>query len=93
MFALLLAITFSSFAIGQIRCSEDFEGYELTVPSSTWRAESRPNATFTPTDFAYGPKDEVRLRIRKRLVGRMDTPDAAANHDLEMRRECLPGFY
>jgi hypothetical protein len=88
---LLETITFSV-CLGQTRFREELEGYELTMPSSAWKAEMRPNASYAHTDFVYGPTSEVRLRIRMRLVGPADTPKTTANRDQARRLQLFPGF-
>lgn len=89
--AFLLEITTFSVCFAQTHFKEQKEGYELILPSSAWRAETRPSATYPHTEFAYGPADEVRLRIRLRFLDQADTPEMLANRARDRRLQ-LPGF-
>lgn len=92
LFACLLEITTFSVCLAQTHFKEQKEGYELTLPSSAWRTETRPSATYAHTDFIYGPAAEVRLRIRLRFLDPADTPETVANRAREKRVQLLPGF-
>jgi hypothetical protein len=91
LLACLLEITTFSVCLAQTHFKEQKEGYELTLPSSAWRAETRPNATYPHTEFVYGPADEIRLRIRLRFLDQADTPETLANRARDRRLQ-LPGF-
>lgn len=92
LLACLLEITTFSVCLGQTHFKEQKEGYELTLPSSAWRAETRPSATHPHTEFVYGPADEVRLRVRLRFLDQSDTPETLANRARDRRLQSLPGF-
>lgn len=92
LFVCLLQITTFSVCLAQTHFKEQKEGYELTLPSSSWRTETRPTITYAHTDFIYGPAAEVRLRIRLRFLDQADTPEAVANRAREKRLQLLPGF-
>ena len=90
--AFLVEIITFSLCPAQTHFKEQKEGYELTLPSSGWRPETRPNTTYAHTDFVYGPADEVRLRIRLRLSDQADTPETVANRARARRLQLFPGF-
>lgn len=77
--------------LAQTRFRDDLQRYEVTLPSSAWRQESRPNVSFIHTNFVYGSSSEVRLRIRLRLLSHEDTAKTAASRDRMLRRD-LPGL-
>lgn len=90
--AFLLEISTVSVCSAQTHFKEQKEGYGLTLPSSGWRPETRPDTIYAHTDFVYGPADQVRLRIRLRLSDQGDTPETVANRARARRLQLFPGF-
>jgi len=89
---LLLTVICRAFGSAQTRFTDQTEGYVLELPSPEWRAVARPDVIHPHTDFIYGKANNVRLRIRLKLVDESASLETIVARDEERRLRFLPGF-
>lgn len=89
--ALSFAFTLTAFAQSQI-FSSDQEEYTFELPSTTWRAVSRPDSVHQHTEFVYGDRSDGYLRIRKEVVDAGTTPSDLARRDQDTKLRFQSGY-
>jgi len=95
-FFLASVLAFSLAAGVVLAQSQEFtkEGieYALELPSSQWKATSRPDNAHQHMEFVYGDRLDGYLRIRKEVVDADTTPTNLADRDQDVKLRFASGF-
>lgn len=82
----------SSIAAAQQSYTSDQLDYTLELPSSVWKAISKPDAAHEHAEFVHGDRLDGYLQIRKEVVDALTTASELARRDLDQKLRFLPGF-
>ena len=86
------ALALAAAAAAQELYTSDEFGFELELPSQTWRALPHGDGSHRHAEFIYGDRSDGLLRVRKELVGESDSLNDLADRDRDNKLRFLPGL-
>jgi hypothetical protein len=88
--ACLLALAATA-AAQELYTSDEF-GFELELPTQTWRALPRGEGSHRHAEFIYGDRSDGLLRVRREIVSESDGLPELADRDRDNKMRLLPGL-
>ena len=74
------------------RYTDEARDYVLELPSAKWRAIKVPSVAHTSTEFRYGERSPIHLRIRRELVDANMSPADLIHRKQRSDRVFLRGY-